>query len=114
MNLELSWSLVVVLLASGLGGVVLLRRAMTQMCSECGHSPSAHRRDGRICESLIGEWVPCGCERFISASTRSRRRRAAEPVADTPDRAEPTLGTAIGPTMPNREGRRQEKISRAS
>jgi hypothetical protein len=114
MNLELSWPLVVALLASGVGGVVLLRRAMTQMCSECGHSPSAHRRDGRICESLIGGWVPCGCERFTSASTRSRRRRTAEPVADTPDRAEPTLGTAIRPTVPNHEGRRQGKIPKAS
>jgi hypothetical protein len=42
MNLELSW-LVVALLAGGLGSVFLLRRAISQMCSVCGHGLSAHR-----------------------------------------------------------------------
>ena len=114
MNLELSWALVVALLASGSAGVVLIRRVTTQMCSECGHSLSAHRRDGRICESLIGDWVPCGCERFTSASTRSRRRSPGESVADTAGRAGPGLAPEVRRTKVSHEPRRQGRIPKAS
>ena len=68
LKLELSWPLEVALLASGLGSVFLLRLAIAQMCSECGHGRSAHGVDGQICESLLGDWIVCGCERFTSAS----------------------------------------------
>src|SRR6185503_6004635 len=114
MNVELSWPLVVALLASGFGSVVLLRRVTAQMCFECGHSPSAHRRDGRVCESLIGEWVPCGCEGFTSVSTRSRLHLTGTPVADTPGRAGPRFGTEIRRTAANHESRPQGRIPKAS
>ena len=114
MDLELSWALVVALLASGSAGVVLLRRVTTQMCSECGHSPSAHRREGRICESLIGDWVPCGCDRFMSASTRSRLRSPGESVADTAGRVGPRLGPEVRRTTVSHEPRRQGRIPKAS
>jgi hypothetical protein len=118
MNLELSWLLVVALLASGLGSVFLLRRAMTGMCSECGHRSYAHRIDEHICESLIGDWVTCGCERFTSASTTHPRitgsgaRRRTSLTA--PNRAEPALGSEVRPTVPSHEGQHPTNFPKAS
>jgi hypothetical protein len=115
MNLDLSWPLVVALVAGGLGGFFLLRRAIAQMCSVCGHGLSAHRIDGHICESLVGDWVPCGCERFTSApTTRSRMDRLGEPMADIGDRAQPTPGTEVKPTRASLRDHRQGQIPRAS
>jgi hypothetical protein len=77
MNLELSWPLVVVLLASVLGGVFLLRRAISQMCSVCGHGPShwgAHMREPR--RRLGPLWLRTLHFRFHEALPSEQIRRA--------------------------------------
>src|ERR1044071_2034706 len=90
MNLELPWPLLVALLVSGLGSAFLFRRARGHMCAECGHGQRAHRGGERICEALIGDWVPCGCERFTSAlMTGSRISTTVKALTDIGDSASP-------------------------
>lgn len=98
MDLELSWLLLVALLASGLSGALLLRRARTHMCSECGHGQSGHRVDGHRCDALIGDLVSCGCERFTSSSVTGSR---ISKTGNMRDSASPTPA----PDVPGQERR---------
>jgi hypothetical protein len=80
MSPEPHWTLVVViLLVSGVSSALLLRRSMARTCVACGHARSTHRVGGRICDGLIGDWAPCGCESFVPAASRPRPVARSEP-----------------------------------
>jgi hypothetical protein len=80
MSPEPHWTVVVViLLVSAVSGALLLRRSIAQTCRACGHARSAHRVGGHICDGLIGDWAPCGCESFVPAASTHRPLTRGEP-----------------------------------